>query len=498
MPQYNKNQVTQVVIAGGGTAGWMAAAGLSKLLGKSVQVTLVESDDIGTVGVGEATIPPIRTLHKLLDIDEREFMQATQATFKLGIQFENWGQIEDSYIHSFGITGRECWAGEFHHFWLKGKAQGLDCGFGEYCLEHQAAMNGKFGFSDKFPINFAYHLDATRYGQFLRTFSEKHGVKRVEGKIQRVNKRQDNSFIQSLTLENGAIVEGDLFIDCTGFKGLLIEEALHTGYDNWSHYLPCNKAVAVQCEGDSSNSPLPYTRSIAHTAGWRWQIPLQNRIGNGLVFSNQYMSEQEAIDTLLTGIAKPLLNDPRVIAFTPGKRRMGWNKNCVALGLASGFIEPLESTSIHLIMTGLIRLLRLFPYAGITQSAIDEYNNKFNSEMACILDFIAMHYVVTERSDSAFWQHCQQMTIPQSLEHKLTLFRETGRVFLDDGDIFRVDSWTQVMLGQSLMPNSFHPIANEMSQDEFNRFMTGLKNQVAAQTASLPSHGEFIKKYLNR
>ncbi len=488
------NPIANVVIAGGGTAGWMAAACLSKLLGKSLNVTLVESDEIGTVGVGEATIPPIRTLHKLLGINERQFMQATQATFKLGIQFENWGQQGDSYIHSFGVTGRECWAGEFHHFWLRAQQEGMTTPFGAYCLEHEAALANKFSLNNQVPLNFAYHLDATRYGQFLRSMAEQQGTKRIEGKIARVQQCPDSGFISALQLQNGDTIDGDLFIDCTGFRGVLIEQTLHTGYDNWSHYLPCDSAQAVQ--SNSSNPVRPYTRSIAHQAGWQWQIPLQSRMGNGLVYSSQYQSDTQAQDLLMQNLPGEPLNDPRVIRFTPGKRRKGWHKNCVALGLASGFIEPLESTSIHLIMTGLVRLMRLFPYHGITQSAINEYNNKFDSEMQCILDFIAMHYAVTERKDSDFWRHCGNMELPPSLQHKIALFKETGRVFLDDGDIFRVDSWTQVMLGQRLTPAQYHPIVNEMSTQEFQRFMQGLQVQVAQQCNALTEHSNFLKQYL--
>lgn len=491
--------VTKVVIAGGGTAGWMAAAALSKLIGKSLSITLIESNEIGTVGVGEATIPPIRTLHKLLGVDEKAFLRETSATFKLGIQFENWGQDGDSYIHSFGITGRECWAGEFHHFWLRAQAQqdksNNSFGFGEYCLEHEAALAGKFGFSQQAPLNFAYHLDAGKYAEFLGNMAKKAGVNRVEGKIDKVIKDHQSGFISSVILGNGEKIDGDFFIDCTGFRGLLIEQALHTGYQDWSHFLPCDTAVAMQTK--LAGEPAPYTRSIAHDAGWRWQIPLQHRMGNGLVFCGRYLNENDAIQRLIESVSNEAITDPRVIRFTPGKRRLGWNKNCVALGLASGFIEPLESTSIHLIMTGIVRLMRLFPFDGVSQSAIDEYNNKFDSEMQCILDFIAMHYKVTEREDSEFWLHCKNMDIPESLQHKIELFKQTGRVFLDDGDIFRVDSWTQVMLGQRLKPQQYHRIADEMSQDEFNRFMRGLREQVKGQLEQLPPHGDFINHFVS-
>jgi len=489
----NNSKLQNVVIAGGGTAGWMAAAALSKLLGKNLNVTLVESDEIGTVGVGEATIPPIRTFHKLLGINEQEFMQATNATFKLGIGFENWGQKNDSYVHSFGVTGKECWAGEFHHFWLHGLNKGIQSDFGDYCFELQAAKAGKFALSKQMPINYAYHLDATVYAQYLRKFCEKLGVNRIEGKISKVNKNPSSGEITSLTLESGATINGDFFIDCTGFKGLLIEQALHTGYEDWSHWLPCDSAVAVQTK--AVEAPIPYTKSIAHDMGWQWRIPLQHRVGNGMVYCSRYESDQSATEKLLANIEGELITEPRVIKFKTGRRRKGWNKNCVALGLSSGFIEPLESTSIHLIMSGIIRLMRLFPFEGINQSAIDEYNSKLNSELEAIRDFIVLHYHVTKRQDSEFWNYCRNMEIPASLAHKINLFKETGRVFLDDGDIFRVDSWTQVMLGQGLMPEQYHQIANIMSDDELNRFLHGIKASISNAVQQLPSHDEFIQSY---
>lgn len=484
---------TRAVIVGGGTAGWMAAASLSKLLGKSVDVTLVESDEISTVGVGEATIPPIRTLHKLLGIDEQEFIKATNATFKLGISFENWGNLNEEYIHSFGVTGKECWAGEFHHFWLRGKEKGHHVPFGEYCYELMAAKAQKFGMSAQQPINFAYHLDATKYAQYLRQFSEKHGSKRVEGKVVHVAQNTTSGFIESVSLDNGQVVEGDLFIDCTGFRGLLIEQTLHTGYDDWSHWLASDSAVAVQTE--STQAPLPYTRSIAHEFGWQWQIPLQNRVGNGLVYSSKFVDDQTATQRLVETISGKTINEPRVIKFKTGRRRKGWNKNCVALGLASGFIEPLESTSIHLIMTGIVRLMRLFPFDGIKQTTIDEYNEKLTSELNSIRDFIVMHYKVTARKDSDMWNHYRTMELPESLSHKLALFEETGRVFLDDGDVFRVDSWTQVMLGQGIVPRQYHKIAAQMGDEELARFLAGIHQANKQAVERLPSHQDFIQKY---
>lgn len=487
------NKIQNIVIAGGGTAGWMAAAAFSKLLGKKLNITLVESDEIATVGVGEATIPPIRTFHKLLGIDEQELMRTTNATFKLGVGFENWGQEGKDYIHSFGATGKECWAGEFHHFWLHGLRNGIEADFGEYCYELQAAKAEKFALSKNTPINYAYHLDATLYAKYLQEFSKSLGVTRIEGKIQRVNKDNKSGNISSLTLESGQVINGDFFIDCTGFRGLLIEQALHTGFDDWSHWLPCDSAIAVQT--NALSDPLPYTRSIAHKNGWQWKIPLQNRVGNGLVFCSKYCSDEEALKTITTNIEGDLLTEPRVIKFKTGRRRKGWNKNCVALGLSAGFIEPLESTSIHLIMSGIIRLLRLFPFEGIYQSAIDEYNNKLDSELNAVRDFIILHYKATQREDSNFWLHCKNMEIPPSLAHKIQLFKETGRVFLDDGDIFRVDSWTQVMLGQGLVPTQYHKIADIMNEKELNHFMGSLKASIANAVEKLPSHADFIQQY---
>ena len=490
----NNKQIKNVVIAGGGTAGWMAAAALSKLVGNNINITLIESDEIATVGVGEATIPPIRTFHKLLGIDEQAFMKATQASFKLGISFENWGQKNTDYIHSFGMTGKECWAGEFHHFWLHSLSLGLESEFGEYCYELQAAKQGKFAFNQQNPINYAFHMDASRYALFLREFSENLGVKRLEGKITRVNKCTESGYIQSLTLGDNSTIDGDFFIDCTGFRGLLIEQALHTGYEDWSHLLPCDSAIAVQTKAVNDNI-TPYTRAIAHDAGWQWQIPLQQRVGNGLVYCSRYLADEDAKQLLLENIQGETLTEPKVIKFKTGRRRKGWNKNCLALGLASGFVEPLESTSIHLIMSGVIRFMRLFPFNGITEQAISEYNKQLKSEIENIRDFIVLHYKVTERSDSEFWRHCKSMEVPETLAHKISLFKETGRVFLDDGDIFRVDSWVQVMLGQGIKPKQHHLIASLMSDDELRRFLSSIKQQITQRVEKLPLHKEFLQKY---
>lgn len=489
----NTPPVKKVVIAGGGTAGWLAAAAISKTLGTQVSVTLIESDDIGTVGVGEATIPTMQAFHRVLGINEQAFMKSVNGTFKLGIGFENWGAQGDKYIHSFGKTGKEFWMGEFQHFWLRGKQLGLAAEFGDYCLELQAAKANKFAITTNPHVNYAYHMDASLYAKFLREFSESFGAKRQEGKIMSVNLHRETGFIESLTLQSGQVIEGDLFIDCTGFRGLLIEGALNTGYEDWSHWLPCDSAIAVQTE--SVKPAVPYTRSIAHASGWQWQIPLQNRVGNGMVFCSKFQSDDDARQLLLNNIEGTPLTEPRVIKFTTGRRRKSWNKNCVAFGLSSGFIEPLESTSIHLVTSGLVRLLRLFPLEGISPVYVDEYNRQANEEIECVRDFVILHYHATQRTDSDFWNYCRQMPIPDSLAYRIKLFKETGRTFIGSDELFRVDSWTQVMIGQGIVPRNYHPIVNNMPEAELARFLTGFKANIEENVALMPSHADFIKSY---
>ena len=483
----------KVVIAGGGTAGWMAAAALSKQLGNILDIVLVESDEISTVGVGEATIPPIRVFHKLLGIDEQVFMRATNATFKLGISFENWGKCNDQYMHSFGKTGKESFVADFQHFWLHGQKHGLSGEFGDYCYELQAAKAGKFKTSAKSAINFAYHMDATLYAKFLRGFCEEKGVTRIEGKIVNVHQHEKSGEIKSLTLDSNLLVEGDLFIDCTGFRGLLIEQTLHTGYEDWSHWLPCDSAVVVQTE--STGPVMPYTRSIAHDAGWRWRIPLQNRVGNGLVYCSRYLSDDDAISRLTTEVEGKTLTEPKVIKFRTGRRKKAWNKNCVSLGLASGFVEPLESTSINLIITGIIRLIRLFPFDGIQPSLVDEYNNQTLVELEKIRDFIVLHYHVTEREDSPFWRYCKNMEVPAALSHRIKLFEQRAHAFQSDGELFRVDSWTQVMLGQGIKPQQYHHVVKMMGNNELSRFLNGYRAHIAKEVEMLPNHQDFIDQY---
>jgi tryptophan halogenase len=485
-------KVQNVVIVGGGTAGWTAATSIARLIGVNLTVTLVESDAIGTVGVGEATIPPFRTQHRLLKIDEADFLSRVQGTIKLGIQFEDWRNVGHDYMHSFGTTGQGCWAAGFQHFWLK--AQELD--FAEdyacYAPELMAAKAGRFGLLQQNELSYAYHIDATSYAKYLREFAEQDGVTRVEGKIVEVNQTESGD-ISELVLESGQVVKGDLFVDCSGFVSLLMDKTLGTEFEDWTHWLPCDRAIAVQTA--SAGELIPYTRSIAHESGWQWRIPLQTRVGNGLVYCSEFMSDDEARHTLLGSLEGDVITEPRVLRFRAGQRVKHWNRNCIGLGLAAGFLEPLESTSIHLIQRGVIRLLQMFPYSGIVEADQVEFNRQMDTEFRYIRDFIIMHYHVTERTDSEFWRRCREMDIPDSLQHRLDLFRDTGRVFEAEADIFRENSWIQVMLGQGIEPKSYHPIVDMMDEQELRQFMQFQRQKVDTVLNQLPTHWEFINRY---
>jgi tryptophan 7-halogenase len=483
----------KVVIAGGGTSGWLAAAAFGKLLGKNLDICLIESDEIGRIGVGEATIPPLRNFHKLIGINEQELMSSIQATFKLGIEFTNWGRKGDNYFHSFGITGKDCWACDFQHFWLAGKEKGIAAEFGAYCPELQAALEGRVLGSDQSGVNYAYHLDAGLYADFLKKHAFKHGVKLVEGMIEKVAINPENGYIQSLELRDGQIIEGDLFLDCTGFRARLIEGALNTTYEQYGHYLPCDSAVAIQTE--LAREPRPYTQAIAHDFGWQWRIPLQHRAGNGMVYSGRHVSDDEALSTLMKNLEGRAITEPRAFKYKTGRRVKTWNKNCIAIGLAAGFLEPVESTSIHLAMSAILRLLKLFPQDEIRQIHVDEYNTQSQDEMERVRNFIILHYHATERTDTPFWRYCKNMEIPEELLHRVKLFKETAAVPLMQKELFLVDSWTQVMLGQRLMPDRYHPIVDMMSTNELERFLAGLKMNVDKQVALMPTHQQFIDSY---
>ena len=490
-----EQRVKRVVIAGGGTAGWCAAAALSRQLGALIEVVLVESDAIGTVGVGEATIPTIRTFHQFLGIDEREFLRATSATFKLGIAFENWGQVGDRYVHSFGEVGHGTWMGGFQHFWLQAREAGFAEPIGAYSLEHEAAEAGRFATGDQSALSYAYHLDATGYARFLRAIAESSGAERKEGRIARVERDGQSGDLTALVLESGERVAGDLFVDCTGFRALLIEEALETGFDDWSHWLPTDRALAVQTE--ATGPAVPYTRAIAHDAGWRWRIPLQHRIGNGLVYSSAHLSDDAAHDALIAGIEGDRRTDPRLIRYRTGQRRKAWNANCIALGLSSGFVEPLESTSIHLIMIGVTRLMQLFPFEGVSHALRDRYNDLAEREIEGVRDFIILHYHLTQRGDSEFWKSRRTMAIPDSLAHRIALFRESAQAFQASDELFRVDSWLQVMLGQGLEPQGYHHMGKIMPPDRLKAALESMRSNIADAVGAMPTHQAFLDRYCN-
>ncbi|MEJ6007484.1 tryptophan halogenase family protein [Paucibacter sp. AS339] len=484
--------VRRVVIAGGGTAGWMVAALMGKLMGKQLEIRLVESDEIGTVGVGEATIPALHMFHELLGIKEAEFMAATQATFKLGIKFEGWKAPGEDYIHSFGMTGQDHWSAGFQHFWLKGRQRGLAQRYGDYCLELRAAEEDRFAHLPQNGMNYAYHLDATRYARYLRGIAEAHGVQRIEGKITEVLRVTPDGDLSALRLADGGLVEGELFIDCTGFRALLLGETLGVPYEDWTHWLPCDRAVAVQTA--AVREAPPYTRSIAHPFGWQWRIPLQHRVGNGLVYSSRELSDADAPEMLTRHVEGELLMKPRLLRFTPGQRREVWTRNCIAVGLSSGFIEPLESTSIHLIQRAAIRLMRLFPAGGVREVDRVEFNRQTQDDLEHIRDFIILHYHVTERDDSDLWRHVRTMAVPETLRHRIELFTETARVFRPLDELFAENSWIQVMLGQGINPRHHHPVADLMGDAELQQFLDNIRRQVSQRLATLPAHAAYVDR----
>jgi len=493
----DNDKIKNVVIVGGGTAGWITAALLTKTLGKTVNITLVESDKIGIIGVGEATIPAIIHLNNAIGLDEKTFIKETNATIKLGIEFDNWGKLGDSYMHAFGGIGKNFPFCDFHHFWLKAKQIGNASSYWDYSLNYQAAKKNKF---DKLKgiegtnlpgVEYAYHFDAGLYAKLLSKFSQNMGVTRIEGIVNKVNLKNDNGFVRSIVIETGLKIAGDLFIDCTGLKALLIEQTLSTGFEDYSHWLPCDRAIAVPCE---SVEPItPYTRSTAHEAGWQWRIPLQHRIGNGLVYSSKYMSDEQAKEKLLSQLDGKPLAEPKVIPFKTGIRRKQWHKNVIAIGLSSGFFEPLESTNIHLIQTAVIRLLKFFPHHGIKPMEVTEFNRQSKIESEQMRDFIILHYKLNQRDDSDFWRACQRMEVPKTLTKKMALFAQSGKVFREQDELFTEIAWQQVMIGQNLIPQDYHPIANSLSDEQVSDLMNNLKTLIDRTVDNLPTHEIFLE-----
>jgi tryptophan halogenase len=487
-----KRPIRRVIIAGGGTAGWMAAAALAKSFGKVLDITLVESEEIGTIGVGEATIPTLVTFHRLLDIAEQEFMAAVQGTIKLGISFENWLDLGHRYIHSFGVSGKDHWSAGFQHFWLRGRELGIASGYEDYCFELRAALLDRFAHLPRGGINYAYHLDAALYAKFLRGFSERHGARRVEGKIVEVQTDHASGYLTGLKLADGSTLEGDFFVDCTGFRALLIGKTLNVGFEDWSHWLLNDSALATQTT--SVRDAVPYTRAIAGTAGWQWRIPLQHRVGNGIVYSSRHLSDDEARHQFLSSLEGELIREPFPIRFRPGQRLKCWKHNCVALGLAGSFIEPLESTTIHLIQRGIVHLIQNFPQV-VTQPSIDQYNAQLADELQHVRDFVVMHYALTNRRDTPYWRTVADMELPPTLKHRIELFRETGSVFHVPGELFGENSWIQVMMGQGVAPRRFHPTAEVMSQADLARFLDGFRSHVIETSDRLPSHMDYMRSY---
>ncbi len=490
-------KIKNVVIVGGGTAGWITAALLVKVLGNVLNITLVESDKIGTIGVGEATIPPILHFNAAIGLDEKSFLKATQGTIKLGIEFEHWGKQGDSYMHAFGGIGKNFPFCDFHHFWVKKKQQQEETNFWQYSLNYQAAKHNKFAKLNQIPntnllgITYAYHFDAGLYAKHLRLISEKMSVKRIEGTINSVQQSKENGFIDSVHLENGQLISGDLFIDCTGLSALLIEKTLSVGFEDYSHWLPCDRAMAIPTE--RIEPLIPYTKAIAHANGWQWRIPLQHRTGNGLVYSSKHLSDEQAKKLLLENLDAKPLDDPRIIAFKTGRRRKQWHRNVVAIGLSSGFFEPLESTNIHLIQSAATRLLKCFPHQGIKSEDIEEFNRQAKIESEQMRDFIILHYKLTQRDDSDFWRECRRMDVPKSLADKMALFAQTGKVFRHQDELFTEIAWQQVMIGQGLIPKDYHPLVDSLSQQQLDELMVNLTTIIDKTVEKMPSHQALLQ-----
>ncbi len=491
--------IKRIVILGGGTAGWLSAAMLAKTFGRTVSITVVESDDIGTVGVGEATIPPLAKLFQYLGLNEDQLLRNIQGTFKLGIEFINWSEVGKRYVHAFGNPGQPLGILPFYQYWLRQKQRGVPVGaLWDYSFSTQAALNHKFARMSRIPdtnmdgLDYAFHFDAGLLARFLRGGCENSGVVRIEGTVSGVNLRSDDGFIESLTLASGQVVEGDMFVDCSGFGGVLIEGALKAGYEDWSHWLPCDRAVAVPTALAKGQPLKPYTQARAHSAGWQWRIPLQHRTGNGHVFCSQHMSTDEATQILLDHLDAEPLADPRELRFTTGRRKASWVKNCLSLGLASGFMEPLESTSIHLVQSGMTRFLRLFPDLGFSKIETAEYNRQTAHEYELIRDFLILHYKATKRGDSAFWRQCRDMAVPDTLGHKIAYFRAAGRLIIEEEDLFRDSSWAQVMIGQGIIPDAVSPLTDIIPSDDLTEFMGNLRTVYTSAVSDLPDHAAFI------
>ena len=496
------HEIQQIAILGGGTAGWMTAAALAQLLPKQCfSIVLVESESIGTVGVGEATLPHLRFFNQRLGIDEAEFIQATQATFKVGIEFSNWGQLGDAYIHPFGDYGKALDDIPFHQHFYAQHGTNPDANLDQYSLPVMACKAQKFAFPDvndtsvKSSYSYAYHIDASRYASFLRDFAEQRKVERIEGMVTDVVTRVSDGAIQALNMKDGRRIEADFFIDCSGFRGQLIEQTLHAGYEDWSHWLPCNRAVAIPCE--QTQQPLPYTKAIAREAGWQWQIPLNHRVGNGYVYCDQYIDQQQALDRLLQSLPGKPTAEPNHLRFLTGKRKVSWSHNCVAIGLSSGFLEPLESTSIYLIQAAIMKLVELIPQRANLAVKAKEYNRHFDHEMERIRDFLILHYHATERDDTDFWNYCRTMSIPQSLSDKMALYAHCGVIEDYRYGLFLVPSWLSVYHGQRIRPLHLDPRIPANRVGTVREQLLAMESTIAQVVEQMPSHSYYLTKIHN-
>ena len=493
-----ESRIRNIVIVGGGTAGWMTAALLSRTFGNAMHITLVESEQIGTVGVGEATIPQIRLINRYLGLDENEFLAATQGSFKLGIRFDGWTRPGHSYIHAFGEIGRGLDILPFHQLWLRARREGMDRPLWDFSINAEAAANNVFGRMEpghgSIPsgINYAFHFDASLYAAFLRKYAEQRGVRRIEGKVNDIQLDGENGHVRQLQLESGQLVPGQLFIDCSGFRGLLTEHALKTGYEDWTHWLPCDRAAAVPCK---RTEPLqPFTRAIARKAGWQWRIPLQHRTGNGYVYCSRFISDDEAVATLLENLDGEVAGEPRLLRFTTGHRKRFFNRNVLAIGLAAGFMEPLESTSIHLIQTAINRLLALFPERGAMKLSAAEFNRLTATEYERVRDFLILHYHANARDDSDFWRACAAMEIPDDLQYKIDHFRAFARIVAAPLELFQNPSWLAVLMGQTGEPGGYDPMVDQRPQVDAPRYLKNLRRVTEEAAEAMPTHRDFLAR----
>ena len=492
--------VRRVVIVGGGTAGWMTAALLAQAWGQRLEIHLVESAEIGIVGVGEATIPQIRHVGRFLGIDEEEILRTCHGTIKLAVQFNDWHRLGDSYFHAFSDIGLPLGLLPFQHYWLRSRREHPHApDLWAYSINGQASARDRFarmervGNSPLTGVRYAWHFDATRFGQLLRRHAEQHGVRRTEGKVVDVALRGEDGFITSVTLESGETIAGELFIDCSGFRGLLTEAALQTGYESWAHWLPNDRAVVVSSEhGDTIR---PYTQASAQHAGWQWRIPLQQHASNGHVYCSRFISDDEATATLMRNLEGPARGEPRLLRFHTGIRKRIWSRNCIAMGLASGFIEPLESTSIHLMQSAAARLLSLFPDARFEPALVEEYNRQTRAEYEQTRDFIILHYHATARDDTPYWRERAAMAIPPGLAHRIELFRGSAHIFREGEELFTEMGWLQVLVGQGVLPQHYHPLADALPRAQLDEFLGNIRTLVERAVASMPGHAEYVARH---